>query len=259
MAIESKYVYGGTTDVGKKDVNEDFLAFEILREDILVGVIADGAGSKQCGMALQPAIIAATEIIDTVKRIYNSNPALLVSNPTDVLSEAMYVANRTIGIFKVANPDLYSSFGVCLSCVLVIDNKFYLVHCGNTRIYMIRHLADGSARIIQLTQDHTKARERVQEGILNEAEYYSHPDRYTYTSGLGIVADPQIQMYSGKFKQGDLLLMTTDGIHYAVRPEYISQFVVESSTWEGAAKALIEAAKFLKMDDNMTAAVIYSA
>lgn len=259
-SIQSKFVYGGTTDYGSgREINEDFLAFSVLREDILLGVIADGAGSRQCGFAFQPAVIAATEIVSVVERMYKSNPELVEQYPIEVLSEAVYSANRSIGIFKVANEDLYSGFGVCLSVCLVIGGRFFLAHCGNTRIYLIRHMQDGSSKIIQLTHDHTKAAEMVAEGTLADGEeYYSHPARYTFTSGLGFVPDPEVQTYSARLKQGDLLVLTSDGIHYAIKPDAIRDIILQSDNWEVASKSLIDGAKMLKMNDNMTAAIIYN-
>lgn len=257
--IVSNYIYGGTSDYGLlREVNEDFLAFEVLREDILLCVIADGAGSRQCGFALQPASIATTDIIDVVKRVYAANPDMLTNYPVEVLSLAMASANRSIGVFKVANEDVYSGFGVCVSCCLIVGGRFYFAHCGNTRIYLIRHLPDGAARIIQLTNDHTVAAGMVKDGTLGAEEYYSHPGRNRYTSGLGFAAEPEVQTYSGTLKKGDLLVLTTDGIHYAIRPEYISDIILQSDGWATASKALIEGAKMQKMNDNMTAAIVYN-
>ena len=258
MMEQSKFFYGGTSDYGyQREINEDFLAFEVLREDILLGVIADGAGSRQCGCAYQPAVIAATEIIDVVKRFYNSNPEILLQHPIEILTEAVLAANRTIGVFKVANDDLYSGFGVCLTCCLVINNRFHFAHCGNTRLYLIRHEQDGSPKMIQITKDHTVAARMVKEGTLAESEYYSHPHRNVYTSGLGFVPTPEIQAYSGNLRRGDVLVLTTDGIHYAIKEEAIRDLILESDNWEIASKTLIEGAKMQKMTDNMTAAIIY--
>lgn len=256
--MESKYVYGGTSDYGAgRETNEDFLAFEVLSEEVLFGVIADGAGSKQCGFAIQPAVVAAVEAVETVRRLYNANPELITAYPVEALTEAMSVANRVIGVMKTSNEEAYSGFGVCMSCCLIVGSKFFFSHCGNTRIYLIRHLPDGAARIIQLTRDHTKAEEMVEEGTLAGEEYYAHPARYTYTSGLGFAVSPTIQTYEGTLKAGDLLVLTTDGIHYAIRPEAISDIILQSGDWATASKTLIEAAKMQKMQDNMTAAVIF--
>lgn len=257
--MESKYIHGGVTDYGLgRETNEDFLAFEVLREDILFGIIADGAGSKQCGFSFQPAAVASVEAVETIKRLYGANPDLITKYPVEALNEAVAVANRAIGIMKASNEELYSGFGVCLSCCLVIKGQFCFAHCGNTRIYLIRHATDNTPHIIQLTRDHTRAAEMVSEGTLADDEYYIHPARYTYTSGLGFVTNPAVQTYEGTLKSGDVLVLTTDGIHYAIRPEAISDIVLQTGTWDGAAKTLIEGAKMQKMQDNMTAAIIYA-
>lgn len=68
---------------------------------------------------------------------------------------------------------------------------------------------------------------------------------------------PEIQTYSATLKKGDLLALTTDGIHYAINPESIKNIILESDGWESAANALISGAKMREMVDNMTAAIIY--
>ena len=253
------YTYGGTSDYGYgREVNEDFFDFVILDEDVLLAVVADGAGSKQNGLGLQPAVIASAEITEAVRRLYGCDPEMFLTHPSEMLQEAMAVANRVIGAFKVAHEELYSGVGVCLSCCLIYDkSKFCFVHAGNTRICLLRMEKDGSARIIQLTQDHTKAAELLEDGVIKGEEYYAHPARYTFTNGLGVVASPEQQTYSGKLKKGDLLLLTTDGIHYAIRPEAMGDIVLQAGNWAAATQALGDGAKMLKMEDNMTAALIF--
>lgn len=252
---DSLYYYGGISDYGDRETNEDFLTFQELSSNIMLAVVADGAGSRQCGFALQPAVIAATDLIAAVQRIYNANPEILSQYSAEILTEAMQAANRTIGVFKVANETLYSGFGVCVSACLLLNGKAVIAHCGNTRVYLIRYIS-GESKILQLTHDHTSAATMVSEGTLSEEEYYSHPGRYTYTSGLGFAVNPEIQTFSITTKKGDLLALTTDGIHYAIRPKYISEIILQARNWKEAAQSLINGAKSQEMDDNMTAAVI---
>ena len=77
------------------------------------------------------------------------------------------------------------------------------------------------------------------------------------TSALGYVFEPEIQVMSTTLKQNDILLLTTDGIHYAVRQEAMLDIVIASDNCRAAADNLIDAAKMLEYNDNMTAAVIY--
>lgn len=259
MQDKTIYTYGGTADCGYgREVNEDFFDFVVLSENVLFALVADGAGSKQNGLGLQPAVVASSEITETIRRLYAYDPEMFLAHPTEMLLEAVNVANRVIGAFKVANDELYSGFGVCISCCLIYENsKFCFVHCGNTRIHLLRLQTDGSSRIIQLTQDHTKAAQMLQEGIIKGEEYYGHPARYVFTSGIGIVASPELQTYTGRLKKGDILLLTTDGIHYAIRPEAMGDIVLQAGNWSAATRALVDGAKMLKMEDNATAALVF--
>lgn len=83
-------------------------------------------------------------------------------------------------------------------------------------------------------------------------------DRLVLTSGLGILPEPKLQILDNlSIKKNDILLMTTDGIHYAIRPEALSDIVLQSGTCSDAAKSLIEAAKIEKYPDNMSALIAY--
>ena len=255
--IESKYIYGGTSEVGfEMDVNEDYFHFQALREDVMVLAIADGMGSLPS--TLQPAAIASIEAIQACDRLFKKDPDVFLENPTMMLQEAMYVANRVLGAFKIANEQRYAGFGCSMLLILVYNkNKFAFAQCGNTRLSLIRIKQDGSININQMTNEHTVAMELFESGIINAEDYYYHPDRYKLTSGIGIVSDPEIQLYSGRLKKGDIILATTDGIHYGIRPEAMARFVVDADNWEAASKALTTAATMEKVPDNATAALIY--
>ncbi|MBQ3010755.1 MAG: serine/threonine-protein phosphatase [Oscillospiraceae bacterium] len=259
MQDKTVYTYGGTSDCGYgREVNEDFFDFVVLSDTTLFALVADGAGSKQNGLGLQPAVVAASEITEAVRRLYACDPEMFLAHPAEMLLEAVNVANRVVGAFKVANEELYSGFGVCLSCCLVYENsKFCFAHCGNSRIHLLRLQSDGSSRIIQLTQDHTKAAQLMQEDVIKGEEYYSHPARYVFTSGIGIAATPEIQTYSGQLRKGDILLLTTDGVHYAIRPEAMGDIVLQAGNWSAATKGLTDGARMLKMEDNATAALVF--
>lgn len=89
--------------------------------------------------------------------------------------------------------------------------------------------------------------------------YYVHDGRLKLTSGIGKIINPRIDTISGKLQEQDLVLMTTDGIHYALRPDAMSEIILNSPP-EGteATNALVNAAKnIVKYPDNMSAMLIY--
>ncbi|MDR0287774.1 MAG: protein phosphatase 2C domain-containing protein [Clostridiales bacterium] len=253
------YIYGGSSDIGyKRDVNEDYINIIELDDQTLFAIIADGAGSK-CS-AIQPASIVSSETIQILRRVFASDKDLFLSNAGLFLRESMYTANRVLGAFKLGNEEMYAGFGASVTCcICTVDGKFTFAHCGNTRLYLIRiNQKDKVPTIKQITQDHTKARHLVDEGLLTLDHYHTHPDRLVITNSLGVIADPVIQVNSGTLKQNDILLLTSDGIHYALVPEAIMQLVVSSENCDGAATALIEASKIQKYPDNMSAMVLWN-
>lgn len=94
---------------------------------------------------------------------------------------------------------------------------------------------------------------------IDSETYYVHDGRLKLTSGIGKIINPRIDTISGKLQEQDLVLMTTDGIHYALRPDAMSEIILNSPP-EGteATNALVNAAKnIVKYPDNMSAMLIY--
>lgn len=253
------YIYGGASDIGyKREVNEDYINIVELDDKTLFAIVADGAGSK-CS-AIQPASIVASEMLQILRRVFAENKDLFLSHMGLFLQEAIHTANRVLGAFKLGNEEMYAGFGASVTCcVCTAGGKFTLAHCGNTRLYLIRiNQKDKVPTIKQISQDHTKARRLVDEGLLTIEHYHTHPDRLVITNSLGVTTDPVIQINSGALKENDILLMTSDGIHYSIIPEAIMQLVVSSENCDGASAALIEASKIQKYPDNMSAVVLWN-
>ena len=136
-----------------------------------------------------------------------------------------------------------------------MENKRITIgHAGNTRFYLMRN-----AQLNLITHDHTQAFQLLSEGKIDKETYYVHDGRLKLTSGLGKIIDPKIEIFNGQMKDTDIVLMTTDGIHYALRPDAMTEITLNSPP-EGteATKALIKAAKeIVKYPDNMSAMIVY--
>ena len=253
------YFYGGASDVGySRENNEDYMNVIELDDTTLFAILCDGAGSK-CS-SLQPAAIAANHICDAVKRIYKAEPDLFLSYTALFLQEALLSANQVLGAFRKGNEDLYAGFGSGVTCCVCSEKgNITFAHTGNSRIYLIRiNPKDKLPTMRQLTLDHTKAQRLLDEGHITSEQYHTHPDRLTITSCLGVSSDPIIQTYTGSLKKDDILLMTTDGIHYAIIPDAIMQLVIAAENCDSAVGTLIKAAKMQKYPDNMSAIVLWN-
>lgn len=252
--MASRYIYGGYMDLGVgKENQEDFINCVELDSEAVLCIIADGTGSVN-GYP-KPAPLVVTEITEDITEAYKGHRELFLQDPEYFLSKAMMNANKVLGGFKTGNDELFSGYSASVSCLVIIRvgnrNRFYLSHCGNTRIYLLR-----AGRLMALTEDHTVGAEMLSDGKIDEELYYSLPERLKLTSGVGFLWNPVIQTRSGIFKNTDLIVMTTDGIHYALRPEGIATLILNSQDCSSAAMALIDGAKEFKYPDNMAAIII---
>lgn len=257
----SKYIYGGVSDVGySREINEDYIQVMELDENNIMAMILDGVGSK--GHPLQPASIVATEISLLAKETFEKDKDFFLANTEQLLELFLSCANRVLGGFKLGNEEIYGGFASAVTCC-VMDKDGYMTfaHAGNTRLYLIRESKkDGQPIPImkQLTRDHTTGMKKVDVGEISIQEYHTHPARLDIYSGMGVITNPLIQTFRMKLKDNDIILMTTDGVHCAIRPEIMTQFVLESENGEDAAKNLVLGAKTVKYVDNMSAIVLWN-
>lgn len=249
------YPYFGITDVGYgRTNNEDYLLIKELDKDTLIAIIADGAGSHN--EEFQPAALVSNEIFQYIKKIYEDKGIeYLLSNIKHELSISFYVANRCLGMFKLANEELYGGYASSVTCCILGKNNFFaLAHSGNTRLYLLR---DGLPNGLKsLTTDGTKGQKLVDNGTITKEQYYTNPERLKIEAGLGFGADVLIQVFAGTLKEDDKILLTTDGVHYAIREEVISEVYNKTKTIEEFCNALILLNKEVKYIDNASAILI---
>lgn len=248
----NKYSIAATTDIGvSRERQEDFIFFKELDEKNIFCVIADGSGSRPS--VPQPASIISLEISDFIQTMWENKKKDFCSDPRFYMKMAMLAANKIIGAFKMGNEELYSGFAASVTCCLFTENnQIFIAHCGNTRVYMLRN-----GVLTQLTKDYTRANELLNEGKITKEEYYVHADRLIITNGIGLVVEPEIQLLAGRIKDNDIILLTTDGVHYAIQPQAMAEIILKSQDCETAAYNLVDAAKnIIKYPDNMSAMIL---
>ena len=250
--LMKKYSIAATTDIGvSRERQEDYIFFKELDEKNLFCVIADGTGSRPS--IPQPASIICLEIGNFIQTMWKNKKKDFCLDPKFYMKLAMLIANKVIGAFKMGNEELYSGFAASVTCCLFTENnQIFIAHCGNTRVYMLRN-----GVLTQLTKDYTKANELLNMGKITKEEYYVHADRLLITNGIGLVTEPEIQLRAGRIKDDDIILMTTDGVHYAIQPQAMAEIILKSQDCEMAAYNLVDAAKnIIKYPDNMSAMVL---
>lgn len=251
--------YDGLSDIGlEKEKQEDIIFRSDLGKGFSLFIIADGVG--MVSESMNPAVIASVEIEQFLKRQVDYDADNFTEHIEHLMEESFLTANRVLGSFHLINEDVYKGFGCCVTACVIYDNdrKMTFAHCGNTRLHLIKANKAGEPIIKLLTIDHTKGFEQLALNKITEEEYLQGLDKMQLTSSLGVFADPEIQTSTIKFNPKNVLVLTTDGIHYPLWQRVIMELVVQSENTLSACQALIGAAKLQKYPDNMAVMTIFN-
>lgn len=223
---------GATSDIGQvREGNEDsFLVLDPLY------AVADGMGGHRGGE------VASNLALQTIQRMFTSREG--------TLTQQVEQANRAV--FERSQSDReVAGMGTTLTAALVQGAQVRLAHVGDSRAYLYR---DGELQL--LTEDHTLVHKMLMEGEISESEAETHPHRSILTRALGVDGNVQVDEGVVEMRNGDRLLLCTDGLTGMVSDEQIKAVLEESKDPQEAVDRLVRAANRAGGIDNITAVVI---
>jgi serine/threonine protein phosphatase PrpC len=228
-----KVLVGSASDVGRiRSNNED----SYLTAGPLF-MVADGMGGENAGE------VASAIAVETVGKMAGEGRS------TD-LAEWVREANRAIWDRSMTDRTAFG-MGTTLTAVLADGEQLRLAHVGDSRAYLLR---DGEIR--RLTDDHTRVARMVQDGTITEEEAAVHPERNIITRALGIGEDVMVDQMAIDMRNGDRILLCTDGLTGMVKEDLIRSILLSNPGPQEAAGKLIEAANAAGGVDNVTAVVL---
>src|SRR5439155_26713523 len=114
--------------------------------------------------------------------------------------------------------------GTTLSALLIVGNKGFIAHVGDSRIYMMR---DG--RVQQLTEDHTVFNELIKRGKLTRDQIEKVAHKNAITRAVGVYERVEIDTLLIELLPGDQFLLASDGLHgYVANPDQLTPYLSES-------------------------------
>ncbi len=139
--------------------------------------------------------------------------------------------------------------GTTLEICLVHNNKVYIGHIGDSRIYRIRKQFTR-----KLTQDHSYVQKLVKDGTITQEEATHHPQKNMLMKALGCNAFIEPDVMVKGFLKEDILVMMSDGLSNMVTQEEIYEKVKKDIKW--STKELVDLANERGGFDNITVVVI---
>lgn len=167
-----------------------------------------------------------------------------------LLLEGIRVANRRVYHRARRRPE-WKGMGTTVTALLITGDEMCVGHVGDSRAYLLR-----GDKMAHLTVDHSLVGEMVHEGGLTEAEAMSHPQRHLLTRALGIARETQADISRSTVREGDVLILATDGLTNLVSAEEIMSVIRDGGgEFSLLAQKLVEMANQRGGHDNATVIV----
>ena len=219
---------------GPRELNEDFAAsvrpppHEEARG--LVAAIADGVSSGGRGLE------AAQTTVMSVVQDYFGCPDTW--DTTVVLDRLIGAQNAWLADHNRRRQGAGNEGGAAMTTITALvlrGHAFTLAHVGDTRAWLVR-----GTECVQLTQDHS----------------FDHPDqRSRLTRAVGLDDRVRIDFLQGELHIGDVFVLTTDGVHGALKRQRLAALACEGDA-QAASQALVDAALAAGGRDNASALVL---
>ena len=232
----------GTTDVGMdRDNNEDYF---LVNPSKHLFIVADGMGGHNAGE------VASLNAAQTVND--HLTPEILAEikgdriKINDELNDCLYIANQKI-LDLAENNGSYQGMGCTLMVALVERGALHTGHVGDTRAY----LCDENG-INLLTTDHSKVMELVKAGQMTLEEARQSPLKNELSQAIGSPL-PIIPDYNyHALKNGDKVLLCSDGLWDMLADEEIYQIVNQAQPTKSICEGLVQKANDAGGHDNIT-------
>lgn len=222
-------------------------------------VVCDGMGGHTHGQ--EAAHRAVRTLLEYLFPMIGS--AMAPFNGEHMLAEAIQHANHAIYLQNQSSdqslvpgresitPSLGRSMGTTITAVLLLGETAYVANVGDSRTYLY------DQRLSKITHDHSLVARYLADGILEEEDIYSHPQRNLITRALGTFPSVEVDTFVISLQKHAVLLLCSDGLWEMTRDHKIE--AVLASPWADAptmAHRLVQIANDGGGDDNIGCIVI---
>ncbi|MGB0648185.1 MAG: Stp1/IreP family PP2C-type Ser/Thr phosphatase [Bradymonadia bacterium] len=201
--------FWAATDVGRtRDHNED--NFLVARK-LNLFVVADGMGGHAAGevasnIAVHEAHRVISEHLGIIERFRRTGGDAEKESVLELIEEAISTACATV--FRLAQEDpSKKGMGTTLSLMLIVGNRGFIGHVGDSRIYLLR-----TGSVLQLTEDHSLINELIKRGKIRADEAGQMPFKNAVTRAVGVYEKVEVDAFDIDVLRGDEYLLCSDGL-----------------------------------------------
>lgn len=248
--------FGQSTDVGMVRNNNQDSAFSFFstsrsvedRPDFGLFIVADGMGGHQLG---EKASATATRTVASY--ITGEIYLPMVSSESDNGDRPPIVETLITAVQK-ANTEVLARIpegGTTLTAAAIIRDLAYVVHVGDTRIYLVTK--DGTE---QITRDHSLVQRLIELHQLTPEEAQDHPQKNVLYRALGQNEGLEIDALTRRLPPNSRLLLCSDGLWNQISDKEIGEIAISYENPQEACDKLVALANTRGGTDNITAILL---
>jgi len=232
--------------IGNLDTSERFDSDKPIRVDVVsrgpLFVVCDGMGGAAGG---EVAARLAAEVVWA--EMCAAGPASERPVYARILRRAVRLANRRVFQESQRNPRL-RGMGTTLSAAGLVGDAVVLAQVGDSRAYVHR-----GTTLTQVTRDQSIVSALLHAGRITEEEARSSVRANMILQALGVREDVDVSLSIVEVRQGDVLLLCSDGLHGPVGHEQLQAALVACPDLDEAVGTMIALARNAGGPDNITA------
>lgn len=243
------------TDIGLiKDINQDSLLIKHAKSDereILMAIICDGMG----GLALGE-VASATVIRAFAKWFDKELPYELKQLNMQVIAEkwSFLLKELNLKILGFSKSMKGQGIGTTFSGILMIDDKYLIVHVGDTRVYEI------CKEMKQLTTDQTFVAREIARGNMTLEQAKKDKRRNMLLQCVGASQSVEPEIVFGDTQKG-VYMLCSDGFRHEITEEEMYRTLnaaklKNKQQMHNNAKKIIDLVKTRKEKDNISVILI---
>lgn len=230
--------FSGTDTGRRRDMNQDYMYISETPVGNLPNlfILADGMGGHNAGDYASRYTVEV--IVNAVRNSSEHSPAV-------VIRRAIAEANQAV--MEKARTDIdLEGMGTTVVVATVQDRELCVANVGDSRLYVL------GTDMEQITKDHSYVQEMVRRGEISPEVARIHPDRNIITRAVGGGREVEVDFFEVELKDGDRILMCSDGLTDMLEDEEIFEIINENQDIGAAMQELIDTANEYGGNDNIT-------
>jgi len=234
------------SDIGRaREMNQDAYYASQPSDTVGLYIVADGMGGYNGGEIASSLAVTATKdfIENNFAETEHTKEKLqeLVKNAIEYANMLVYEKSKEVQELE--------GMGTTIEVALVHNNRVYVGHVGDSRIYRIRKNI-----IRKITTDHSYVEKLVKDGTISKEQAVHHPKKNMLMKALGCTSFVEPDVSVKGFLKEDVLVLTSDGLTNMVTDEEIYNIITDNI--EVATDKLIKRANEAGGLDNITVIVV---